>query len=57
VREEVLLFRLVRQLAPDRGRSDADVELNPVAEVIARLRAESKVIIYGKSGWTIAAAG
>jgi site-specific DNA recombinase len=56
VREEVLLSRLVRQLAPDRGRSDADVELNAVAGVIARLRAESKVIIYGKSGWTIAAA-
>jgi len=55
VREDVLLSRLVRQLAPDRGRSGADVEPSAVAEIVARLRAESKVVICGRSGWTIAA--
>ena len=42
VREELLLFRLVRQLPPDWGRSDADVELDAVAEVIAHLRSATR---------------
>lgn len=55
VREDVLLARLVRHLAPDRCRSEADVEPGVVAEVVARLRDESKVVICGRSDWTIAA--
>jgi DNA invertase Pin-like site-specific DNA recombinase len=56
VREDVLLSGLVRQLVPDRGRAGADVEPSAAAQVVARLRAESKVIIYGRPGWTIGVA-
>jgi hypothetical protein len=56
VREDVLLSGLVRQLVPDRGRAGADVEPRAVAQVVARLRAESKVIIYGRPGRTIGVA-
>jgi site-specific DNA recombinase len=56
VREDVLLYRLVRHLAPDRCRSEADVEPGVVAEIVARLRAESNVIICGRSDWTVVAA-
>jgi hypothetical protein len=54
-RNGVLLARLVRHLSPDQCRSEADVERSLIAEVVARLRAESKVVLCGKSDWTIAA--
>jgi hypothetical protein len=53
VREDVLLSRLVRHFAPDQCRSGADVEPR-MMEVVDRLPAESKVIICGRSDWTIA---
>jgi hypothetical protein len=52
--EEVRLPRLVRRLAPDWWRSDLDVEPSAVVEVVARLRARSKVVVRGRSDWTIA---
>jgi hypothetical protein len=55
VSEDVLLTRLVRDLVPDRCRSDGVVEPGLVAEVVVRLQDESKVIICGTSDWTIAA--
>jgi hypothetical protein len=56
VREDVLLFRLARQLVSDRHRSGEDVEPSTVQEVVARLRAESKVIVCGRANWTLAPA-
>ena len=56
VREDVLLVRLARQLASDRHRSGGDVEPSTVEEVVARLRAESKVIVCGRADWTLAPA-
>jgi hypothetical protein len=38
------------------AQDGGDVEPGAVAEIVARLRAESKVIICGSSGWTIASA-
>ena len=54
VREDVLLDRLAKHLASDQHRPDNDVELSTVEEVVARLRAESKVIICGWADWTVA---
>ena len=56
VREDVLLGRLARQLASDRHRPAGDVELRTVEEVVAWLRAESKVIVCGRADWTLAPA-
>jgi len=56
VREDVLLVRLARHLAPDRYRSGGDVEPSTAAEIVARLRAESKVIVCGRADWTLASA-
>ena len=57
VREDVLLDRLARQLVPDRHRSGGDVDPSTAAEIVARLRAESTVIVCGGVDWTLASAG
>ena len=53
VREDALLSRMGGQV--HSGRCLRVMPVNPVniAEVVAHLRAESKVIICGTSGWTI----
>jgi hypothetical protein len=56
VREDLLLSRLVRDLAADRSRPEADLEPRVMKEVVDHLRVESKVIICGRSDWTIAVA-
>ncbi len=56
VREDVLLDRLARQLASDRHRPGADVEPSTVEEVVARLRAEAKMIVCSGADWTLAPA-
>ena len=56
VREDVLLVRLAKHLASDRHRPGDDVEPSTVEEVVARLRAESKVIVCGRADWTLAPA-
>jgi site-specific DNA recombinase len=56
VREDLLLDRLAKRLASDRHRSGDDVELRTVEDVVARLRAESKVIVCGRADWTLAPA-
>ncbi len=57
VREDVLLVWLARHVASDRHRSGGDVEPSTVEEVVAGLRAQSKVIVCGRADWTLAPAG
>jgi hypothetical protein len=56
VREDVLLVWLAKYLASDRRRSGDDVEPSSVEEVVARLRAQSTVIVCGGANWTLAPA-
>ena len=56
VREDVLLVWLVWHLASDRHRSCGDVEPSTVEESVARLRAESTVILCGRADWALAPA-
>ena len=56
VREDVLLVWLARHLASDRHRPGGDVESRTVEEVVAWLRAYSKVIVCGRADWTLAPA-
>jgi DNA invertase Pin-like site-specific DNA recombinase len=57
VREDVLLDQLARHLASDRHRPGGDVEPSTAEEVVARLRAESKMIVCGRADWALAPAG
>ena len=56
VREDELLARLGRRLVSGRHGVGGDVEPSTVDEIVARLRAESTVIVCGRVGWTLAAA-
>ena len=54
MREDVLLDWLVSHLASDRQRAGDAVEPSAVEEIIARMRAESMVIVCGEGTWTLA---
>lgn len=56
VREDVLLVWLAKYLASDRHRPGDDIEASTVEEVVAWLRAQSKVIVCGGADWTLASA-
>jgi site-specific DNA recombinase len=56
VREDVLVVWLAKYLASDRHRPGGEVEPRSVEEVVARLRAQSKVIVCGGADWTLALA-
>ena len=54
VREDVLLVWLATHFASDRRRSGGAVEPSTAEEVVARLRAQSTVIVCGRANWTLA---
>ena len=56
VREDVLLVWLATHFASDRRRSGGAVEPSTAEEVVARLRAQSTVIVCGRANWTLAPA-
>ena len=56
VREDVLLVWLATHFAGDRHRPGGDVESSTAEEAVARLRAQSTVIVCGRADWTLAPA-
>ena len=57
VREDELMNRLRTRLTSDQHRSVGDVHPDTSEQIVAKLRAESQVIVCGREDWTLTGTG